>query len=124
MTERHPQNEACKLEFERLRSDLKDLTRGDKISSNDITKLEASSHSAHKRIDSMDKYVETIIRISTSMDNAIGEMKEILIVLKKHNERITNLENKPAQTVYGYFQLGITTMISAIVGFVVAILLF
>jgi hypothetical protein len=71
---------------------------------NKIVEVEASTKSAHKRLDGFEKHTEAIIRMSAAVENQTDKITEIIDLLKEEKERndtqdtrIEKLENKPGQ---------------------------
>lgn len=123
----NPQNEMCRMEFDRVREEIRELNKDNKDAHtmkgseqrdiySKLTSIEESTKSAHHRIDSMEKHTEAVIKLSVSVDNVAKQVTEIVQLYEAHNERIITLENKPAQTIYGYFQIGLASLITGIVG--------
>ena len=130
----HPQNEACIKEFQRLREEIKESNRDakdDKAQNTvdqkevlaKIISLESSAKSAHHRISEMSKHTEAVIRLSVSVDNVVEQIGNFVKLFESHHSRITTLENRPAQTVYGYFQIGVVTLVTGLIGFFLGLIL-
>lgn len=71
---------------------------------NKIVEVEASTKSAHKRLDGFEKYTEAIIRMSAAIENQTEKISEIVESLREEKDRndlqdnrIETLENKPGQ---------------------------
>ena len=69
-----------------------------------IVEVDASTKSAHKRLDSFEKHTEAIIRMSVAVENQTEKITEIVELHKEEKERndtqdvrIEKLENKPGQ---------------------------
>lgn len=69
-----------------------------------LVEVQASTKSAHKRIDAFEKHGEAIIRMSVAVENQTEKITEIIDLLKEEKERndtqdtrIEKLENKPGQ---------------------------
>lgn len=69
-----------------------------------LVEVQASTKSAHKRIDTFEKHNEAIIRMSVAVENQTEKITEIVDLLKEEKERndtqdtrIEELENKPGQ---------------------------
>jgi hypothetical protein len=69
-----------------------------------IVEVQASTKSAHKRLDGFEKHTEAIIRMSAAVENQTDKITEIIDLLKEEKERndtqdtrIEKLENKPGQ---------------------------
>ena len=124
----------CKQEFDRLREEIKQLNKDNKDSNTQkgtdqkeihtmLTALDSSVKSAHHRISGMEKHTEAVIRLSVSVDNVVEQISSVLEMYGDLEGRTSTLENRPAQTVYGYFQIGVATVITGIIGVVIGALL-
>ncbi len=129
----HPQQEMCKQEFKRINEEIKTMnqdTKQDTSNSNKdqqdihskITALDSAVKSADRRIEVVEKHTEAVIRLSVSVDGVVKQVGSVISLYEGQNERIITLENKPAQTIYGYFKIGLTALVTGIVGLVLGFL--
>lgn len=69
-----------------------------------IAEVEASTKSAHKRLDGFEKHTEAMIRVSVAVENQTEKITEIVEMHKEEKDRndtqdhrIERLENAPGQ---------------------------
>ena len=83
-----------------------------------IEKIDASTKSAHKRIDEIGEIPKAVLKMSIAVENMTTEIKEIATSMKEHqadiNKRVDLLEKQPAEKAY--------RLQKQILGYVLAIL--
>lgn len=76
-----------------------------------LVRVEESSKQAHKRIDSLDKKIENIYDLTSSVKEIAIEMKAMREDVNKIDNRVSAIEEKPKKQ----YENIITTIISCIV---------
>lgn len=83
-------------------------------------KLEASTKSAHYRLDNMEEQTKAILKLGVAVEQMTFEIKEIIESYKEHENRLDKLEKAPADTVMKYFKQVIGLLISAGIGYILS----
>ena len=88
-----------------------------------ITKVEASDKSAHHRIDSLEKLADSVNSLAVSTSQIATETKALREDYAKADERIDDLEKKPAKRYEAMLMAFLTALCSGIGGYLLAMLL-
>ena len=88
-----------------------------------LTAGEQSIKSAHHRIDAFDKLADSVQEMAISTNQTVTEIKALREDFKKVDERIEELEQKPAKRYEALLMAFLCAICSGIGGYFLAILL-
>ena len=88
-----------------------------------LTKGEASIKSAHHRIDSLEKLADSVNNLALSTSQIATETKALREDYAKADERIEDLEKKPAKRYEAALTAFLTAICSGVGGYLLAMLL-
>ena len=90
-----------------------------------VTAADASTRSAHHRLDEMSEQTKAIIRMSVSVEHVAEKMNDVLTILKEHGERmdgqdkeIQTLKRAPAEAVMAYWKMFVGALVVGAAGIV------
>ncbi len=78
-----------------------------------MTSAEASSKSAHHRLDSQEEQTRAIVKMGVAVEQMAKETKETIALLKEHDGRLYDLERVPGEAVLKSIE-GLATRIEAL----------
>lgn len=87
-----------------------------------LTAGEQSIKSAHHRIDNLEKIAESVNNMAISTNQLATEIKALREDYEEANERIEELEKKPAKRYEAMFMAFLTALCSGIGGYLLALI--
>lgn len=88
-----------------------------------LTKGESSIKSAHHRIDNLERMADSVHEMAISTNQTVTEIKALREDFKKVDERVEELEQKPAKRYEGMLMAILTSICSGVGGYFLALLL-
>jgi peptidoglycan hydrolase CwlO-like protein len=88
-----------------------------------LTSGEASIKSAHHRIDKLEKIADSMHELAISTNQTVTEIKALREDFKKADERIEELESKPAKRYETFITATITAICGGLIGYLVSLVL-
>lgn len=85
-----------------------------------LTEVEARSKSNTRRLDKLEESTEAISRLATSMEVMAVKQEEVADTVVKLDEKVTDLESKPAKRWDKFVEKIITALAAAVVGYILA----
>jgi len=87
-----------------------------------VTSVEESASSAHKRLNKIEEQTDTIVRLTVSIEQLAEQMRDALVLLKEHGDRLECVEKKPGEAAMYYVRLAIGTLVTGTVGVLIGLL--
>ena len=109
--------------IKQFQDNQKEIVSGLSETKERVALTEASTKSAHHRLDAMEKQTEAIIRMSVSVETMAQKMQEMINYFKDHDGRLDKLEQAPAQAVFAYWKLFVGALITGGAGIVLGIVI-
>lgn len=88
-----------------------------------LTAGEASIKSAHKRIDSLEKLAESVNNMAISINNIATETKALREDYIKADEKIEELQEKPAKRYETVVTAFLTALCSGVAGYLLSLII-
>lgn len=88
-----------------------------------LTKGEASIKSAHRRIDSLEKLADSVNNLALSTSQIATETKALREDYVKADERIEDLEKKPAKRYETFVTALLTALCSGLAGYLLSLII-
>lgn len=82
--------------------------------------VEESTKSAHRRIEHIEKQTQAIIEMSSSIRYMASQIEQVVNIVKDHDERLTNVEKAPADSVLKAAKLIATILLTALITYFVS----
>lgn len=87
-------------EMRDMEQEVKEIHKQVYLLQSDVKEMASTARSAHHRLDEMKDLSKGVIEMGVSIKQLVGDLKELVLVVKENTNRIIILENRPAQNAY------------------------
>ncbi len=117
MPEQCATHEYIVKELERYHDNQQEIVKGQHEIRERLSTVEASSKSAHHRLDDLQELTKGISDLAYQVKRATEHTEKILETLSNHDKEITDLKMKSGKSLEDYFRHGMKYLIGAIVAY-------
>jgi len=117
MPEQCATHEYIVKEIDNYNRNQADVVKGQHEIRERLTAVEASSKSAHHRLDDLQELTKGITDLAYQVKRATEHTEKILETLSNHDKEITDLKMKSGKSLEDYFRHGMKYLIGAIVAY-------
>lgn len=118
----HPSERAHEALFDRIQEEIKQINEHVLEGARRFERIEASTKSAHKRLDDKEQEIKIISKLAYSVQTIAEEMKEMKGEIKEHGKRLLDIEKQPGETAIKYWHVFVVSLITGLGGMIISYL--
>ena len=104
-------------EIDKYHNNQQEVVKGQHEIRERLSTVEASSKSAHHRLDDLQELTKGVADLAYQVKRATEHTEKILETLSAHDKKIIDLEMKSGKTLEDYFRHGVKYLIGAILAY-------